>query len=136
MSAAETRARDLSAGQACYAAAADLLRSRRPGCPTLVEVWDKLTLHFEDYVHVLAVLATRRLGLGARLNDVQLARLLPPEQTADGCTVASLLEEPPPRAAVDTLLDLWLANQKNPEPLTRTRMGELAAWLGVDLPTG
>jgi hypothetical protein len=36
----------------------------------------KLEENYEEYVHVLGVLAVRRLGLGARLSDSDLAGLL------------------------------------------------------------
>ncbi|MEZ4386688.1 MAG: hypothetical protein R3D98_03775 [Candidatus Krumholzibacteriia bacterium] len=75
MTGAETRARDLTVMQRGYAAAADLTA----GCPDLRgprEVWRKLATHGEDYVHVLQTLARRRLGLGARLGEADLAHLL------------------------------------------------------------
>lgn len=75
MTAAETRARDLTAMVRSYQAAADLLGGR-PEARGLVEVWRKLADHGADYVGVLQTLARRRLGLGARLNDAELAHLL------------------------------------------------------------
>jgi hypothetical protein len=134
MSAVETRDRDLSAGQTCYLAAADLLRGRLPEVAGLVAVWDKIALHFDDYVHVLGVLATRRLGLGARLGEADLSRLLPPASAETAQAVDTLLAEAPPPVAIDTLLDLWLAHAKNPEPHAKARIRDLAAWLGVRLP--
>jgi len=76
LSVEETRARDLGIGRTCYALAADLLEGRRPRREGLVEVWRKLEANYEEYVHVLGVLATRRLGLGAVLSDDDLAGLL------------------------------------------------------------
>jgi len=74
MTAAETRARDLSAMVRCYESAADLL-SGRPEVAGLVAVWQKLAAHGPDYVNVLQRLARRRLGFGARLSDAELAHL-------------------------------------------------------------
>jgi hypothetical protein len=76
MTAAETRDRDLAVGRCCYGMAADLLGGRPSAQASLTPVLRKLETHFEDYVHVLGVLATRRLGLGATLSDHDLAGLL------------------------------------------------------------
>ncbi len=133
MTAVERQARDLSAGATCYEVAANLLRGRPSGNPALVAIWEKLAVNFEDYVHVLGALATRQFGLGAQLDDNDLARLLPPDTSADNRAVASLLAEPPPAAAHDTLLDLWLAHRKNPDPVTATRIRDMADRLGVQL---
>lgn len=131
--AAETRRRDLAAGQACYEAAANLLRGRPGADPAFVAVLDLLAAHFTDYVHVLGALATRQLGLGARLDNDDLARLLPPDPAADQAAVAHLLATPPPPEALDTLLDLWLENQRNPDPGVTARLRDMADRLGVDL---
>ena len=56
--------------------AADLLEGRPGALASLAPVLRQLESHFEDYVHVLGVLATRRLGLGAVLSDADLAGLL------------------------------------------------------------
>jgi hypothetical protein len=72
----ETRNRDLVTGAACYGMAANLIEGRSGANAGLVEVWRKLEENFEDYIHVLGVLATRRLGLGAVLSDDDLAGLL------------------------------------------------------------
>ena len=72
----EARQRDLEAGRTCYAIAADLLESRVEESAGLVGVLRKLAGNFDDYVHVMGVLAVRRLGLGARLTDDDLAGLL------------------------------------------------------------
>jgi hypothetical protein len=77
MTAAETRARDLTVMVRSYQAAADLL-DRRPEARGLTEVWRKLADQGPEYVGVLQALARRRLGLGARLNDAELAHLLGP----------------------------------------------------------
>jgi hypothetical protein len=76
MTAGETRSRDLGIGRRCYGMAANLL-DNRTDCPDgLVQVWRKLEENFDDYVHVLGVLATRRLGLGAVLSDSDLTGLM------------------------------------------------------------
>ncbi|MFO7607644.1 MAG: hypothetical protein R6X35_00415 [Candidatus Krumholzibacteriia bacterium] len=72
----EVRERDLATGAACYRLAADLVAGCRTAPPGLAALLRRLEDSFADYVHVLGVLATRRLGLGARLDDAQLARLL------------------------------------------------------------
>lgn len=73
---ARVRERDLAAGAACYRLAANLAAGCRATPPGLRDVLRRLGDGFEDYVHVLTALATRRLGLGARLSDGDLARLL------------------------------------------------------------
>jgi len=72
----ETRRRDLSCGRTCYGVAANLLEGRSCAIAQLAPVLRKLETHFDDYVHVLGVLATRRFGLGAVLSDIDLAGLL------------------------------------------------------------
>lgn len=71
----ESRVRDIAAGRACYGVAADLLESSPGGSPGLATVLRKLEENYEEYVHVLGVLAVRRLGLGASLSDTDLACL-------------------------------------------------------------
>jgi hypothetical protein len=72
----ETRNRDLVIGRTCYGLAANLLTGRSCANAPLAPILRKLEENFEDYVHVLGVLATRRLGLGALLSDNDLAGLL------------------------------------------------------------
>ena len=72
----ETRNRDLIIGRTCYGLAANLLMGRSCANAPLAPVLRKLEENFEEYVHVLGVLATRRLGLGAVLSDNDLAGLL------------------------------------------------------------
>lgn len=71
----ESRARDIAAGRACYGVAANLLESGHGGSPELATVLRKLEENYEEYVHVLGVLAVRRLGLGASLSDEDLAAM-------------------------------------------------------------
>ena len=113
--------------------AANLTRNRCGTSSALVAVWEKLATHFDDYVHVLGALATRQLGLGAQINDTDLARLLPPDTTASTRAVADLLAAPPPPEALDALLDFWLAQGKNPAPAAVARMRDMADRLGVVL---
>jgi hypothetical protein len=76
MNSEETRNRDLVTGRSCYGMAANLLAGRSCANAALAPVLRKLEENFEDYVHVLGVLATRRLGLGAVLSNDDLAGLL------------------------------------------------------------
>lgn len=135
MSIAETHRRDLLAGQTCYEAAANHLRPRTPAERALVDIWRKLATHYVDYVHVLGSLATRQLGFGAKLETEALARLLPaaPAAPDDAGAVATLLQSPPPPAAMDAMLDLWLQNRQDPDPATAARLEAMANDLGVQL---
>lgn len=76
MTVEETRRKDLAVAEHCYGLAADLLATRGRTTAGTVAVWRKLAAHLPDYVGVLQTLARRRLGLGARLGDAELARLL------------------------------------------------------------
>jgi hypothetical protein len=76
MTAEETRHRDLEAGRSCYGMAASLLDRGSGGPDGLISTLRKLERNYEDYIHILGVLATRRLGLGASLSDGDLASLL------------------------------------------------------------
>ena len=75
MTAEETRRRDMGIGRSCYGMAANLMEGKRGANPGLVQVLRKLESNYEDYIHVLGVLATRRFGLGAVLSDRDLAGL-------------------------------------------------------------
>ncbi len=75
MTEADTRQRDLTVMVRGYAGAACLLQGRREA-RALVAVWRRLADHGPDYVQALQTLARRRLGLGARLTDAHLARLM------------------------------------------------------------
>lgn len=122
--ASQVRARDLAHGQACYALAANLLEGR-PAHAARAAVLRKLADRFDDYVHVLGVLATRRWNLGAQLDDGALAQLLQP---ADGHAPAC----PVPVATMDDLLDDLAAWQADPTPLREAALRARAAALGVD----
>ena len=76
MTPAETHNRDLITGRSCYGMAANLLEERSCANTGLAPVLRKLEENYEDYIHVLGVLATRRLGLGAVLSDDDLSGLL------------------------------------------------------------
>ncbi len=76
MTMAETRRRDREVALRGYQFAADRLAGRAGDRPGTVAVWRKLARNLDDYVHVLQTLARRRLGLGARLDDAELAWLL------------------------------------------------------------
>jgi len=76
MTAAETRRRDRAVALWGYRLAAALADGRAGDVPALVAVWRKLARHLDGYVHVLQTLSRQRLGLGARLDDGALTRLL------------------------------------------------------------
>lgn len=71
----ETRDRDLTVLRHGYATAAALVGAR-PECQGLAAVWGKLATRGDLYVTVLQTLARTRLGLGARLDEAALTRLL------------------------------------------------------------
>jgi len=75
---AETRRRDLSLAGHCYRMAARYIGGREESSRGLAEIWSKLAADLPAYVQVLQTLARRRLGLGARLSDAALSRLLDP----------------------------------------------------------
>ncbi len=122
---AEVRARDLAHGAACYRLAADLAAADRNVPAALARVLDLLAEHFEEYVHVLAVLATRRLGLGARLDDGAVARL------ADA-GVAAAATAPAAADTVDDLLDALSAWRSRPSPAGEAELRARAVALGID----
>lgn len=119
-------ARDLAAGRACYALAADLLEGRRDGSAALAAVLRKLAANFEEYVHVLAVLATRRWGLGARLGEGELAGLLRPAATEPTPPAVD------PNPGMDGLLDELSAYRADPSAQRAAGLRARAAALGVD----
>jgi hypothetical protein len=75
MTAEETRTRDMGIGRSCYQMATDLMEGKPGFNSGLAQVLRKLETNYEDYIHVLGVLATRRFGLGAVLSDRDLAGL-------------------------------------------------------------
>jgi hypothetical protein len=125
----EARDRDLAAGMACYAMAANLLEGRREAPAGLVAVLRKLAENFEDYVHVLGVLATRRWGLGARLDDSALAGLL---RGGDPAETAVRNRPDPAAPTMDDLLDMLAAWRRQPDPDGEAAVRAAAAALGVD----
>ncbi len=118
----ETRRKDRIIGATCYGLSANLLENRADASAGLVSVLRKLEEHFDDYVHVLAVLATRHLGLGAQLSNSDLEGLL--EHSPD----------------MDKLLDLLLEYQREGNPGVRDQLVAVAKKLGVEpeglLPAG
>ncbi len=119
----ELRQRDLAAGRACYDLAANLLEARGGGSDGLGAVLRKLADRFEDYVHVLGVLATRRWDLGARLGEGELAGLLRPDVAPPAPAVVTTM---------DDLLDGISAYRAGPTPAAARALREQAAVLGVD----
>lgn len=134
----ETRLRDRAAGARCYGLAADLLEDRPGSSAGLVEVLRKLETRYEDYLHVLAVLATRRLGLGARLSEQDLRSLweAPPSQEPASRGIAKPHAAAAPKneqaATMDGLLDLLLEYHRTPSEDLRRRLIDTACCLGVD----
>jgi hypothetical protein len=117
--AAGVRAEDLETGRLCYDTAANLLGGRGGALGALAPVMRRLADHFEEYVGVLARLATRRFGLGAVLDAADLSGLMrqdPADSPAD----------------MDALLDLVNDYRGTAEPALLGRIHALAAGLGVD----
>ncbi|MBK8166978.1 MAG: hypothetical protein IPK64_13645 [bacterium] len=144
----QSRRRDLAVAATCYGAAADLLARGPGGAATgLVMVLRKLAAGCDDYVQVLGMLAVRRLGLGARLDERDLSGLLPPPGTvsapagagpdaaADAAAVKELLTAVP-AAAADIVLDLWLEYRRTGDPALGRRGERLASAAGLPWPLG
>jgi hypothetical protein len=129
---AEARARDLANMTAYYGCAAALL-DRGPHAG-LQAVMEKLAAHGEDYVHALQALATRHLGLGARLADADLDALLE-DESREKRETAAVADVMTPRADADSLdvvLDVVLEYRRRPTPELRRRLTNLARPLGLD----
>jgi len=128
---AEARARDVADVGTSYAAAAALLRNDADAA--LRRVLEKLARHAEDYVGALQVLATRHLGLGARLKDEDLAALTrADEPSAPAAEVDAVLTAAPDGACLDVVLDLVLEHRRSPRAELRRRIVNLARPLGLD----
>jgi hypothetical protein len=120
-SAADARRQDMETGRLCYATAANLLEGRSGALRDLAPVMRRLADHFDDYVHVLAALATRRLGLGAVLAEGELAGLVRvPERPASSS------------ADLDRLLDLVNEQRRTSDPALDAPIRTLAARLDID----
>jgi len=116
---AEMRTEDLETGHLCYDTAANLLQGRPGALSDLAPVLRKLADHFEDYVLVIARLATLRLGLGAVLDREDLDGLMPQEP------------QQAPRADMDTLLDMISEYLRTRDHDLRGRIQALATDLGI-----
>ncbi|MCP4571213.1 MAG: hypothetical protein GY838_02565 [bacterium] len=116
----ETRRYDLETGRRCYDLAANLLSGRGGAWAGLAPVLGKLADGFDDYVQVLAVLARRKFGLGAVLDQAQLAGLM-----RNPAVAAST-------ATMDDLLDLMNTWRATPDPELADRIDTTARRLGVD----
>jgi len=129
----ETRARDRGVAVACYEMAADLLDRGPAPAAGLVGVLRKLAAHYDDYVHVLGVLATRRLGLGARLTTDDLVDLTGSNDAPTGPAAKTDLD-PAALAApdMDWMLDRLLEYRATRDPLAKERLLAAATALGVD----
>lgn len=127
----QTWEQDLETGRSCYELAANLLDNRKTGNPALVAVMRKLARNFDQYVHVLSTLATRRLGLGARLSDAQLHHMLRPDPSAPPNSARGDFEKKLPAAAMDDLLDGLLRYRRRPEQDLKQQLSALAETLGI-----
>jgi hypothetical protein len=130
----QARRRDFGVGSNCYLLAGNLLEKCGETTAGLTCVVQKLAEHFADYVHVLTVLATRRLGLGAILQDKDLSLLMAP--TGHSGPVPTLDQTSPSQRAdtdrMDELLDLILEYRNRPVVENRRRLAAAAKQLGVD----
>ncbi len=118
----ETRRRDLDVAMNCYDLAADLLENRQTGHESLVPIWRKLADNFEFHVQIISTMAVGRLGLGARLNNLDLQRMI---------------DQPPKRATdslpqMDQLLDLLLEMRQPGGQKKRAEVIDLALRLNLD----
>ena len=127
----ETRLRDLGVGRCCYQMAANLLQGRRLVSDGVVEVLEKLAANFTDYIQVLTVMATRQLGLGARLSDNDLAGLFD-ESDAVIQKEYPPRELPPGHPDMDQLLDLMLQLSENPDAQLELKLRGVARRVGAD----
>jgi hypothetical protein len=120
----ETRKRDRMAGAFCYRAAADVLEHRSESSAGLVAVLRKLDRHYDDYIQVLTVLATRRLGLGARLSDTNLSNLLRPAPDASADRELS--------PSMDDFLDALVEYNRTKNPGLKSRLLAMAETLDIE----
>ena len=127
----EARGRDLGIGRDCYLMAANLLEGRNLVPAAVGGIYRKRGENFDEYVHVLAAMATRRLGLGARLSEGDLAGLLRSDEPTDSDRTARQTL-PAGHPALDHLLDLVLEYQESPDEVTADRIRALAARTGTD----
>lgn len=119
LTAEEAQVRDRHIGAQAYRLAADLIEDRRTTAAALAPILRQLAQHFADYVHVLAVLAWRRFGLGAQLSDADL----------DDLMAVSSATEP---TAMDGLLDHLSAYLADRSDAARDAVIRRAHELGID----
>jgi hypothetical protein len=129
MTRAEARQSDLATGAACYKLAANLMEGRGLVSPHLVDVWRKLGENFTDHVHVLGVLATRRLGLGARLAEEELLELSTDSGESKETPARPRTVDP---AGMDHLLDSINRYRAKPEATRERAVWIAARRLGLD----
>ncbi len=72
----ETQQRDFGVGKHCYELAVNLLENRNVVNSGMIDVWRKLSENFELYIQVLSTMAVSRLGMGAKLSQTDLYRLI------------------------------------------------------------
>lgn len=131
----DARLRELQIGKSCYEMAANLLERRSGTSSGLVAVLRKLAENFEEYVLVVATLATRRLGLGARLDDVQWARLTGSysDRTTDQPEVPGRKTEGvDAQEMMDDFLDRILEYKKSPTAERRQGLIKAAGIAGIN----
>ena len=119
LTAEEAQVRDQHIGAQAYRLAANLIEGRPTTAAVLAPILHQLAQHFADYVHVLAVLAWRRFGLGAQLSDADLDDLL----------AVSSATEP---VAMDGLLDHISAYLADRSDTARDAVIRRAHELGID----
>ncbi len=117
----ESMQRDVDVGRNCYQLAINLLGQTSAAHSGLLATLTKLENHFADYVYVLQVLARTRLGLGARISNNALERLL-----ADNSGVSPLItatcDESNSTGSMDKLLDQLSVYRQNPAPAQRQQL--------------
>ncbi len=139
---AESRERDMAAGATCFAMAVNLAEKRALAPGPVVDVWRKLARHFEDYVHVLGVLATRRLGLGAHLGAEELTRMSRGDVSAEAGTPRQAATPASPPASIqakkspadqgmDHFLDRLSQYRQGPDNRTEQNVWIAARRLGL-----
>lgn len=132
------RDHELAVAAACYRSASSLLARGPDRGGTPARVLARLAERCDDYAQALGVLAVRRLGLGARLVDRDLATLsappmgeVRPANAGAAAAVRAVLATAPADAA-DLVLDLALEYRRTRADGLRQRIARLAPFAGLD----